>query len=296
MTQPPSNAPSTLLPTDLKSLRPVLHRYCARMVGSVLDGEEIVQEAFVRALEAAPPDRPMENPQGWLFRIAHNLALDFLRRRARQGDAHSEEDMEQMADPVDELARREANGAALPAFMHLPASQRGVVILFDVLEYSAEDIGGMLEISVPAVKSLLQRGRSRLREISAWPQERVHPATLSATQEQLLRTYVALFNARDFDAIRATLATDVQLDLVNRLQLRGPAVGEYYARYGQATDWHASPGIVEGHPAVLIRKRESAGMRPDYFVVLEWTDGKLTAIRDFLFANYATHDAELSPL
>ena len=71
---------------DLDRLRPTLHRYCARMVGSALDGEDIVQEAMLRALEAALPDRPIENPEGWLFRIAHNLALDFLRRRARLGD------------------------------------------------------------------------------------------------------------------------------------------------------------------------------------------------------------------
>jgi len=118
---------------DLDQLRPRLHRYCARMVGSVLDGEDIVQEAMLRALESGVPDRPVENPEGWLFRIAHNLALDFLRRRARRG-TQSEDDVELVVDPVDEHARREAAAASLPTFMQMPASQRSVVILFDVLE------------------------------------------------------------------------------------------------------------------------------------------------------------------
>jgi DNA-directed RNA polymerase specialized sigma24 family protein len=61
-----------ILPVDLERLRPRLHRYCTRMVGSVLDAEDIVQDALVRALEALA--RPIDNPEGWLFRIAHNLA------------------------------------------------------------------------------------------------------------------------------------------------------------------------------------------------------------------------------
>ena len=135
MTQSPPSEPKPLSSIDLDRLRPTLHRYCARMVGSALDGEDIVQEAMLRALE---------NPEGWLFRIAHNLALDFLRRRARLGDTHSEGDVDLIVHPVDEQARREAAGATLPAFMCMPASQRSVVILFDVLEYSAEEVGEIL--------------------------------------------------------------------------------------------------------------------------------------------------------
>ena len=66
----------------LVELRPKLHRYAARMTGSVIDGEDVVQEALAKAIEA--PAEPVANPEGWLFRIAHNAALDFLRRRARR--------------------------------------------------------------------------------------------------------------------------------------------------------------------------------------------------------------------
>ena len=68
----------------LGELRPKLHRYCARMTGSVIDGEDVVQEALVKAIKAYPQAGPVADLEGWLFRIAHNAALDFLRRRARQ--------------------------------------------------------------------------------------------------------------------------------------------------------------------------------------------------------------------
>ena len=64
-------------------LRPKLHRYCARMTGSAVDGEDIVQDTLIKALAALPNVGVIDNPEGWLFRIAHNTALDFLRRRAR---------------------------------------------------------------------------------------------------------------------------------------------------------------------------------------------------------------------
>ena len=65
-------------------MRPKLHRYCARMVGSVIDGEDVLQDALVKAVESFVSAGEIGNPEGWLFRIAHNCALDFLRRRNRQ--------------------------------------------------------------------------------------------------------------------------------------------------------------------------------------------------------------------
>jgi len=65
-------------------LRPRLHRYCARMVGSALDGEDVLQDALAKAAEAYPGAGGIERPESWLFRIAHNTALDALRRRKRQ--------------------------------------------------------------------------------------------------------------------------------------------------------------------------------------------------------------------
>jgi RNA polymerase sigma-70 factor (ECF subfamily) len=292
MTIPPPPDAQPLSAINLSRLRPRLHRYCTRMVGSALDGEDIVQEALLRALESGLPDRPIENPEGWLFRIAHNLALDFLRRRARRVDTQSEDDVEMIVHPVDEQARREAAAAALPTFMQMPASQRSVVILFDVLEYSAEEVGEILETTVPAVKSILQRGRGRLRALASHATETGKRAPLPDAEQQLLRRYVDLFNSRDFDTLRTMLAADVRLDLVNQLQLQGPAVGQYFARYGQRQGWKAWPGVVEGRPAVLMQQDERSDGRPDYFVVLAWSGQRVSTIRDFFFARYAIADAE----
>lgn len=296
MTQPPSSGAGALSSVDLDRLRPKLHRYCARMVGSSLDGEDIVQDTLLRALEAAPTERPIHNPEGWLFRIAHNLAFDLLRRRARVNATHSDDDMDLIAHPVDEQARREAAAATLPTFMLIPASQRSVVILFDVLEYSAEEVSDILGTTVPAVKSMLQRGRGRLRDLTGPAAKTERHAALSAAEQQLLRRYVELFNSRDFDTLRTMLVADVKLDLVNRLKMEGPAVGEYFARYREAQGWRAWPGVVEGRSAVLIQQGERSSTQPDYFVVLQWSGDRVSTIRDFLFARYVATDVEHSSL
>jgi RNA polymerase sigma-70 factor (ECF subfamily) len=288
------NAPDSppLSAINIERLRPRLHRYCARMVGSALDGEDIVQESLLRALESGVSEPPIVNFEGWLFRIAHNLALDFLRRRARRADTQGEGDVEMIEHPVDEQARRDAAAATLSTFMQIPASQRSVVILFDVLEYSAEEIGEILGTTVPAVKSVLQRGRSRLRALANDATELGRRIPLPAAEQQLLRTYVDLFNARDFDTLRTMLAADVRLDLVNRQQLQGPAVGRYFARYGERQGWRAWPGVVDGCPAVMMQQDERSDGQPDYFVVLTWSGERVSRIRDFFFARYAIADAE----
>src|ERR1700710_652621 len=70
----------------LGTMRPKLHRYCARMTGSVIDGEDVVQEAMIKAIGAFPLEAGIENVEAWVFRIAHNCALDQLRRRAREAE------------------------------------------------------------------------------------------------------------------------------------------------------------------------------------------------------------------
>src|SRR5438046_8511360 len=91
----------------LAAMRPKLHRYCARMTGSVIDGEDVLQDALIKAVEAFPSAGPIGNPEGWLFRIAHNTALDFLRRRNRQAALHSAGEVDMIADQLDLVANRQ---------------------------------------------------------------------------------------------------------------------------------------------------------------------------------------------
>ena len=279
----------------LAELRPRLHRYCARMTGSVIDGEDVLQETLVKAIEAFPHTGPLANVEGWLFRIAHNAALDFLRRRARrEGVQDGDEALETIADPDSAIERRQAAAASLRTLMRLPVAQRSSVILMDVLGHSLEEISEVLESTVPAVKANLHRGRQRLVELAAEPDDRP-PPVLAEADRQRLAAYVARFNARDFDALRAQLADDVKVEVVNRTRLSGRGeVGRYFGNYSQTDDWHLAPGLVEGRPAVVVLDPTRPASLPVYFMLIDWRDGRLLNVRDFRYARYVVDGAELS--
>jgi RNA polymerase sigma-70 factor (ECF subfamily) len=279
----------------LAELRPRLHRYCARMTGSVIDGEDVLQETLVKAIEAFPHTGPLANVEGWLFRIAHNAALDFLRRRARrEGVQDGDEALETIADPDSAIERRQAAAASLRTLMRLPVAQRSSVILMDVLGHSLEEISEVLESTVPAVKANLHRGRQRLVELAAEPDDRP-PPVLAEADRQRLAAYVARFNARDFDALRAQLADDVKVEVVNRTRLSGRGeVGRYFGNYSQTDDWRLAPGLVEGRPAVVVLDPAQPAALPAYFMLIDWRDGRLLNVRDFRYARYVVDGAELS--
>jgi RNA polymerase sigma-70 factor (ECF subfamily) len=280
----------------LGELRPKLHRYCARMTGSVVDGEDVLQEALVKAIEAFPQARPVANPEGWLFRIAHNAALDFLRRRTRQDQLRSDEDPDMIVDPVTTTDDRQIAAASLRTFMRLPAAQRSSVILMDVLGYSLGEIRDVMDSSIPAIKAALHRGRSRLRELAQEPEDAA-PPVLAEPERSRLAAYVERFNARDFDALRTMLADEVRLELVNKLRLAGRGeVGNYFTNYSKVTDWHLAPGLVDARPAILVHAPGSPSAMPDYFILLGWAGDSVATIRDFRFARYVTDGAEIITL
>ena len=272
----------------LGELRPKLHRYCARMTGSVIDGEDVVQDALIKALEAFDRQE-VASPEAWLFRIAHNAALDHLRRRARQ-ETGTEVDPDMIVDPVT-AEDRIAAAASLHTFMRLPVAQRSSVILMDVLGYSLQEIGEVTAQSVPAIKAALNRGRTRLRELAQERDDRPLPR-LDPQERALLSAYIAHFNARDFDAVRDMLSEEVRLELVNRRRLQGREAANYFGNYAQATDWRFARGFVDRHPAILVYDPADPA-RPQYFVLLRWAQNRLATIRDFRYARYAIEGAEV---
>lgn len=287
-----SASPVVDLSQHLSALRPKLHRYCARMVGSVIDGEDVLQDTLIKAVEAFTSAAPIQNAEAWLFRIAHNTALDFLRRRNRQEALRSPEEVDMMAGELDDVARREIAASSLRTFMRLPVAQRASVILMDVLGCSLAEVCDIMDFSLPAVKAALHRGRTQLRQFASEPDDAPRPG-LSETDRIRLNAYVNRFNAHDFDAIRAMIADDIRLELVNRTRLNGKAeVSRYFGNYSKASDWHLVPGQVEGRPAILVFDPNEANAPPRYFMLLDWSADKIAAIRDFRHAPYAIDGAE----
>ena len=228
----------------VEHVRPELHRYCTRMTGSAADGEDVVQETLARGYYELSQMSTMPALRPWLFRIAHNRAIDHWRHeRARASeplDAAAELAGEAGLEPDNALARQQAVQAALGSFLALAPAQRGCVILKDVLDHSLEEIAAELELSVPAVKAALHRGRAALRQqLDAAP---AAPRRRCATTSAALRRYASLFNAHDWDGVRGLLAEDVRLDLVAHRKAAGRReVGTYFTNYERIGGWHCSP-------------------------------------------------------
>ena len=277
----------------VEELRPELHRYCARMTGSVFDGEDVLQETFAKAYYALGQMREPPNLKPWLFRIAHNTALDFLRRYERSNV--------ELVPDVPERAQAQNDGvdpslveAALTVFVELPPVQRGALILKDVLGHSLEETAATLGISAGAVKAALFRARANVvrtpRAASAKP---APPQT--AHDQAALRQYVDLFNARDWDGLRSLLSDEARVDLVSRVQQRMRQAG-YYDRYAQIVreeDLRAEVGTVDGVPAIAVF-RPSSSAEPAYFILLEAEDGRVSLVRDFRYIPYIAEGATFS--
>jgi len=280
----------------LGELRPKLHRYCARMAGSAVDGEDILQDAMIKALGALPEAGVIGNVEGWLFRIAHNTTLDFLRRRARGPMLQYAEVLDVIAAPDSRGPDQEATKMSLRTFMRLPALQRSAVILKDVLGHSIEEIASITDVSLAAAKSALQRGRASLRKFANEPADLSLPMLPDAVRARLI-AYVEGFQTGDFDAVRAMLADDVKLDLVAKLRKQGKAsVGDYYARYAAAEQWAFAAGTVDGRAAMLVYDREITLESPAYFVALDFDGDRVVSVHDFLYARYAMEGIELALL
>jgi RNA polymerase sigma-70 factor (ECF subfamily) len=199
-----------------------------------------------------------------------------------------------MVDEFDAVESRQIAATSLRTFMRLPVAQRSSVILMDVLGCSLKEICEVMDCSLPAAKAALHRGRAQLREITDEPED-TPQQRLSDADRARLGAYVAHFNARDFDAIRAMIADDVRLDLVSKSRLNGKAeVSRYFGNYAKVSDWRLVPGLVEGHPAILVFDPNEADSKPKYFMLLGWSADKVATIRDFRHAAYAIDGAEYS--
>jgi RNA polymerase sigma-70 factor, ECF subfamily len=273
-------------------IRPELHRYCARMTGSVFDGEDVVQETLAKAYYALGQMLEPPNLRPWLFRIAHNTAMDFLKRYERK-NVELVPDLPERAEPEETGVDPALVVAALSAFVELPPVQRSAIILKDVLGHSLEETAATMGVTVGAVKAALSRARANIAKTSPAASAPAKPPTTQA--QATLQRYVDLFNDRNWEKLRALLGEESRLDVVSRVQQRLKDAGYYdrYAEYLKTQDIRAEAGFVDGVPAIAMFI-PPASATPAYFILLEWDGGRVSLIRDFRYVPYIATDAHFS--
>jgi RNA polymerase sigma-70 factor (ECF subfamily) len=263
-------------------------------MGSVIEGEDIVQDTLAKAFVALDALAEMPPLRAWLFRIAHNRALDVLRSKAIRAAepieaAHNIVD-QASPDPVEELMRQEAVKTAVSRFAELPLLQRSVIILKDVLDEPLAEIALLLDLSVDAVKAHLARGRARLREINAKASQLPEARSPSAA----VARYAALFNRKDWDGLRAMLAEDVKLtQSTHPVRVGSADVGMFFSIYAKADGLWLVPAWLEDREVIAVFESR-LDTKPSYFMWLEWRGSEITFIRDYKYVRYVMADAELT--
>jgi len=273
----------------VSNLRPQLHQYCSRMVGSVLDGEDVVQDALFQAyrkLESFDGSRPLKP---WLFRIAHNQCIDFLRRRQVRQDAEAEVVVQDAVAPKDPVGRG-IERAIERLVLTLPPKERASVLLKDVLDYSLEEIAELVDSTVGGVKAALNRGRAKLASLPELS-KRSRPVP-NPEVEQLLGLYVERFNRNDWDGLRQLITDDARVRVADIYF--GPLTGSpYFGRYQRlTTPWRVAVGEVDGEPAVIVLEPGPGGWVPQALVRVELSEGRIVGITDYTHCPWVLSSAE----
>jgi RNA polymerase sigma-70 factor (ECF subfamily) len=296
--------------TDLEAHRPSLTGHCYRMLGSAADAEDAVQETIVRAWRSLDRFEGRASVRTWLHRIATNVCLDALNdgsRRMRPFEEGPASLVEQAtldtrerthwlepipdarvlvdgADPFETAVLRQSIRLAfVAALQHLPPRQRAVLLLTEVLGWSAAEVAESLEMTVAAVNSGLQRARATMAARNAV----VRPDALDEDQSALLDRYVAAFQSYDVDGLVSLLREDATFSMPPyTLWLQGPA---------EVRNWLTGPGAgcrgsrlvpvaASGSPAFAqYRPGKAAGTHQAWaLIVLELADGRITGWNSFL--------------
>jgi RNA polymerase sigma-70 factor (ECF subfamily) len=261
----------------ISTLRPSLHRYCARMTGSVSEGEDVVQEALFHAyrkLDTFDDTRPMK---AWLFRIAHNRCIDLLRRRGLREETEARIEATDVVEPIDPVGPA-LSRAVEHLVVTLPPKERACVLLKDVLDYSLEEIAELVDSTVGGVKAALNRGRSKL---AALPERSVSSRVVNNEVSRLLHLYVERFNRRDWNGLRDLIAADARICVADRFAGRltdSPYFGTYER---MAIPWRAAVAEVEGELAVVTFRQIDNTWAAHSIVRLDIVDDQIVRVVDF---------------
>jgi RNA polymerase sigma-70 factor (ECF subfamily) len=262
----------------IPQLRPRLHRYCSRMTGSVMDGEDIVQETLFQAYRKLDTFDDTRDLTPWLFRIAHNRCIDLLRRRKvrQQTEAVSvQPDIYLPPDPTGPIPPQSVEYLVLA----LAPKERACVLLKDVFDYSLEEIAVLVDSTVGAVKAALSRGRSKLATLPLKPGA---PRTHNPKDSRLLHLYAERFNQRDWKGIQDLATADARLRVADRYS-GSLADAPYFSRYERMTaPWRMASGSVDGQPAIIALRQHDGQWQAHSFVHVEIEDDRIARVVDFL--------------
>jgi RNA polymerase sigma-70 factor, ECF subfamily len=296
----------------VRRYRRELHVYCYRMLGSFDEAEDHVQEVLLRAWRSRERFQGRSSPRTWLYRVATNACLDTLRRDARravpaQASAPAGRGPSIAAMPwvqpypsalLDELAagqtgpeavavsRETISLAFLAAIQLLPPRQRAVLILRDVVSFPAAEVAGLLDMSVPAVNSALQRARATLRD--RWPDGRLGWAPAAepdAGQRRLLRRFIAAHEQADPEALIALLRHDVRLAISQVGEWKGRQEAGDALRDGMTSlgQWRLLPIMANRQPgaAGYLRRPGQTAFFPFVLTALRLEHGRLVDVAAF---------------
>jgi RNA polymerase sigma-70 factor, ECF subfamily len=286
---------------DTEPFRRELLAHCYRMVGSVPDAEDLVQETYLRAWRFYEDFEGRSSMRTWLYRIATNACLTALTGHARRvlpsglgdpepdytkppvatgpevswlqpfPDALVNPDAARAPDPAAVVAARgELRLALIASLQYLPPRQRAVLVLRDVLAFSAAEVGGMLGMTTVSVKSALQRARARLRELAPAADQIAEPAAPRA--RALLDRYIAAFENADPAELERLLVRDATLEATPvGSWFRGRAACVPFLRahiLGPPGYWRMLPSRANGQPAAVAFTRDEHGAYLPYGVVV----------------------------
>jgi RNA polymerase sigma-70 factor, ECF subfamily len=305
----PSDTEIGAVPEHLEQYRRELVGYCYRMLGSIHEAEDAVQDTMLRAWRALATFEDRAGLRPWLYRIATNVCIDMLKGRARRalpmdvgppaagelrrGDARPEATwigpapdsliLPPAGDPAERTVSRESVRLAfIAALQHLAPRQRAVLILRDVLRWRAAEVATLLETSADAVNSALRRARAALGAVDRDAAPRQPPDD----ERALLAAYVDAFERNDVDALVGLLRDDAILEMPPfELWLRGPDdIRRWLVAVDALGQEHMAPVEANGSPAVAVYRPPAPGARPSAFAVqvLDVVDGGVGGIHVFL--------------
>jgi RNA polymerase sigma-70 factor, ECF subfamily len=292
----------------LEQYRRELTGYCYRMLGSIYEAEDAVQDTMLRAWRALATFEDRAGLRPWLYRIATNVCLDMLKGRSRRalpidvvpvatgelrpGDARPEATWIQPApnsmilppdgDPAERaVARESVRLAFIAALQHLAPRQRAVLILRDVLHWRAAEVATLLETSPDAINSALRRARAALGTID----RDSAPSQPSAADRQLLAAYIDAFDRHDVDALVGLLRDDAILEMPPfELWMQGTDdIRRWLLAVDALGQERLTPVDANGSPAVAVYRPQAPGGQPTAFAiqVLDIVDGCISAIHVF---------------